>query len=185
MISQLFLDFPNIKNTKVLRISDSSQYNESIDVTCGQLLITPPGFSYPAGFNVDPYFSVVFNTASLGLSGTCPTCELSDLPDGIYIVYYSISPNEILNVEYNHMRIALLEKTYAELLCSLYAREGTFKTEEFEQQLKTLKKIKRQMDACVILVEEKHLNEKGIELYQKVEKDLNKYKGQLNKCKNC
>lgn len=185
MVSQLFLDIPHINNTKILRIKDSSYYNENIEVSCGQILITPPGFSYPVGFNVDPYFSIVLNSASLGLSETTRNDFLDDIADGIYIIHYSVSPNDQIFVEYNHMRTALLEKDYYENLCSLYTREGSFRTDEFNNKLKELKAIERLIKASVILVEEKHFNEKGIELYQRAEKLLKKYKSSLTKCKTC
>lgn len=185
MTSELLLDVPQIKNTKILRIIDSSYYNPDTKISCGQLLITPPGFSYPVGFVIDPYFSLVVNTATLGLSDTCYNCVLDDLPDGIYIIHYSINPNEDMFVEYNHMRVAAIEKLYAETLCGLYTREGSFRTDEFNKSLSKLKDIKRLIDASVIMVQEKHFNEKGLELYQKAWNELDKYKNKLTKCKNC
>jgi hypothetical protein len=42
-----------------------------------------------------------------------------EIPDGIYIIRYSVSPNLKVYVEYNHLRVTRLMTNYYKVLCEL------------------------------------------------------------------
>jgi len=60
------------------------------------------------------------NSCSLGISaaGACSP-ELPGLPDGIWNIRYSISPNDKVFVEYKYMRTVKAMNRYNAMLCSL------------------------------------------------------------------
>lgn len=103
----LSLEVPDTMNKCVLRIMDTSIYNTQKPPTCQLLQITPPGWTRPIEFNegvISPGFSVNLTACDLEMQTVNCGSSYSDLPDGIYIIKYSVAPNDIVYVEYNHLR---------------------------------------------------------------------------------
>jgi hypothetical protein len=96
-----------------------------------------------------------------------------DIPDGIYIIKYSVSPNDQVYVEYNHMRITQAMNKYYNVLCDVDANacEPPFK---IKQRLEELRFIKMYLDAAISKVEFCHEPQKGMSLYNFALKLLNK-----------
>ena len=115
----LSLEIPTVSNCDLLCIKDTSQYSSELAVDCEELLITLPGFSVPVLIKVDKDFDMCLTACILALQKTqCGTVQ-QDLPDGIYIIRYSVSPNAKVYVEYNHLRVTRLMTKYYEVLCDL------------------------------------------------------------------
>ncbi len=183
MISQLSLQIIETGDVNNLRIVDSSVYNEDIDVSCEQLLITPPGFTYPAGFDVDKGFNSLFTSENLGL--TKAGLSLTALPDGVYIIRYSINPNDRVWVEYYHLRNTQQEKSYNQLLCKLGLEPCNNIDKDMESNLKALHTARIYMDAAKSMVEYCNSPKKGMELYEYANKLIDKLESKVSSCKNC
>lgn len=185
MTTKLQLDILTTYNPQVLRVIDDSYYNENVPVECGVLLVTPPGFNYPAGYSPDPYFSMVLNSASLGLTQVCTGCQLAELPDGIYVLHYSIKPNDKVWVEYNHMRTTLALIRYAKMVCALRSRRDQYTSSEFDLISKKLRDIKDIIDNSKIMVEVCHQAQEGLAMYDQAWKELGKLETKIGKCQSC
>jgi hypothetical protein len=108
----LSLEVPTVMNTCILSIFDTSVYSDLIPVNCPTLQITVPGFSYSTELTVTPNFNQAITACDLKLQTQNCGTSYTDIPDGIYIIKYSVSPNDIVFVEYNHLRITKALKTY-------------------------------------------------------------------------
>ena len=97
-------------NTKTLGIADASVYpTDPPSVTVPNIGITVPGFNIvnlpfrPEDFNI-------FTSSTLGL--TSPLDPYLPLPDGIYLLNYSVYPNYINYVERSIMRVDQLQEKF-------------------------------------------------------------------------
>ena len=116
---QLSLELPDTNNIKVLRIFDTSIYADGIGQDCGTLSITSPGFNLPVNIEMLPGFNTTLTACTLGLQKTGCSDNLQPIPDGIYVINYSLSPNSIVQVEYNYLRVTQTVNRYYNLLCEL------------------------------------------------------------------
>jgi len=103
----LSLEVPTVANCEILSIRDTSQYSDIIAKDCPEILITVPGFNNPALIEVVPGFDLNCGEENIAL------------PDGVYVIRYSLSPNDETFVEYNHLRITAILNLYYEVLCGL------------------------------------------------------------------
>ena len=101
----LSLEIPTVSNCEVLCVKDTSQYTTKLEVDCSELLITMPGFTAPVLIKVDEKFDLCLNACVLALQKVDCGKKRTKLPDGVYVVRYSVSPNDKVYVEYNHLRI--------------------------------------------------------------------------------
>jgi len=172
----LSLEAPVTMNKCILRIVDTSVYNPNSAPTCPRLLITLPGFNVPVSFNdsqITPGFMLNLTACDLALQNNGCGTTYDDLPDGVYILKYSVSPNEFVYVEYNHLRITKALTMIQCILCNLDL--GTCDPPEtIKAKLNELTLINRYLDAAVAKVEYQHEPAKGMELYRYSIKLLNK-----------
>lgn len=171
---QLSLELPDTNNIKVLRLVDTSIYSPDIPVTCGTVRITSPGFNLPAAIEVLPYFNYVFNACSLGLQRSGCTDFSEVLPDGIYVINYSVAPNTNVFVEYNYLRTTQTNNKYFNLLCELELA-ACDPAPDVKEKLKELRIIKSFIDAAKAKVEYAGEPEAGMELFLYAQKRLQKY----------
>ena len=173
---QLFLDIPHTSNPRVFRIFDSSIYSDVLPITCATLEITPPGFNQPTSISVLPNFNLVLNACSLGIQtqGCGNSSEI--IPDGIYMLKYSISPNDKVYVEYNHLRVTQFINRYNQKLCEL-EMHACEPSADIKAQLNELRLIKSFIDAAKVKVEDCHQNNEGMELLLYAQKRLMKMDG--------
>jgi hypothetical protein len=173
---QLSLDIPHTNNPRVFRIFDTSIYSDKIPVKCGLLQITSPGFNYPMNIDVLPNFNLVLNACTLGIQskGCGDTSEV--LPDGIYKIRYSDSPNDKVFVEYNHLRVTQFINRYNQKLCAL-EMAACEPEADIKEQLKELRLIKSFIDTAKIKVEDCHENSVGMDLLLYAQKRLMKLDG--------
>ena len=173
---QLFLDIPHTSNPRVFRIFDSSIYSDVLPITCATLEITPPGFNQPTSISVLPNFNLVLNACSLGIQtqGCGDSSEI--IPDGIYILRYSVSPNDKVYVEYNHLRVTQFINRYNQKLCEL-EMHACEPSADIKAQLNELRLIKSFIDAAKVKVEDCHQNNEGMELLLYAQKRLMKMDG--------
>lgn len=117
----LSLFFPPVTNEGILLIQDTSTYDKLLQVTCPNLQITPPGYSIPASINpLNSEFNLTMNACTLGITPINSCAQfLPNLPDGIWNVRYSVSPNDYVWVDYIYMRTTKAMNRYIDLLCML------------------------------------------------------------------
>jgi hypothetical protein len=175
----LSLEVPTVMNPCILTVMDTSVYTDLIPVTCEQLNITVPGFQYSVQLDVNAGFIENITACDLNLQTTNCGTEYVDIPDGIYIIKYSVSPNDVVYVEYNHMRITKALNRYYNILCRLDVADcdPPFK---IKQKLEELNLIKMYLEAAKSKVEFCHEPQKGMSLYNYAWKLLNKMD-----CINC
>ena len=182
----LSLEIPDTMNDCILRIMDTAIYNPLSPPTCQLLQVTLPGFNVPVQFSdpvIVPGFSVNLTACDLELQNAGCGSSYTALPDGIYIVKYSVSPNDLVYVEYNHLRITKALNMIQCILCYLdvppYAP-----TEDIKHKLNQITEIRRYLDAAKAMVEYCHQPHKGMELYRYAMKMLNKMACNTN-CGTC
>jgi hypothetical protein len=98
---------------------------------------------------------------------------LEKLPDGIYIVKYSVSPNSKVYVEYNHLRVTKLLTTYYEVLCDLNVQACQPDINK-QELLSEMYYIRTMIDAAVSNVEYCQSSAQGMQLYNYAKQRLNK-----------
>ncbi len=174
---QLSLETPDTNNCKVLRVFDTSTYADGLDKECGTLQITSPGFNLPVNIEVLPYFNIVLNGCSLGLQKSGCGDALMCIPDGIYVIRYSVAPNNKVLVEYNHLRTSQTLNKYFNELCKLEINSAE-PDQDVRQKFKELQEIKSYIDAAKVKVEYCHQPEEGMELLIYAQKKLNAYSEQ-------
>lgn len=176
MITNLQVDYIDSNNVKIFRLVDDSQYNPKIkNIDCAQISITPPGFNEPRIFNVKPYFNTAFNASILGILKVKSYKDLTDLPDGVYKIKYSVSPAEELSVEYDYFRTVKLRDKFSKIACGLLDKKRDYTVNAFEDIKKDILWIDQLIDASKYKVEICCEEEKGIELYNEASYLLNKY----------
>jgi hypothetical protein len=175
MITSLQVDYIDSNNTKTFRLIDDSQYNPKIEVDCARLEITPPGFKEARIIEVKPYFNTVLNASILGILRVKSYKDLTDLPDGLYKIKYSIAPNEELFVEYDYFRTVKLRDKFSKIACGLLDKKRDYTVTAFEDIKKDILWIDQLIDASKYKIEICCDEEKGIEIYNEANFLLNKY----------
>ena len=175
----LSLEVPTVMNACILSIVDTSIYSDIVPITCETLNVTVPGFAYSNQFDVTPGFNQILTACDLQLQTVNCGETYVNLPDGIYIIKYSVSPNELVYVEYNHLRITQALVRWNKAMCNLdlAACEPTAKVQE---RLERLRIIRMYLDAAKAKVEFCQEPQKGMTLYNYAIKLLNKFD-----CKTC
>lgn len=172
MISKLALQFYEDYNSTTLTIIDRSIYNEDITVGCERLLITLPGFVHPITVPISTGFNEAFTAYDLKLTNR-NNSNLMKLPDGLYIINYSICPNDEVYVEYNYLRQTETYKKYFKKLCSLQLL-GCEEKKSTAEIIKKLQTIDMYLQAAKAYVEECGAPVRGLELHAYANKLLDK-----------
>lgn len=185
MKHKLSLAIPDTMNNWSMTIQDMSVYTELIPVSCLTLQVLVPGFIKAVTFdeNSVPALATGFirhlTACNLELQTTSCGTRFDPLPDGIYVVRLSVSPNEIVYVEYNHLRITQALIKWKERLCELQLAACDPTTDKL-LKLDKLMEIRGKFEAAKAMVEVCHKAEKGVELFNYAVKELDK----LN-CQSC
>ena len=175
----LSLEVPTVFNTCILSILDTSVYSTLIPVTCPTLNVTVPGFNYSTQLTIVPGANTILTACDLQLQTQNCNVTLSDLPDGIYVIKYSVSPNDQVFVEYNHLRISKALNIYNNILCKLDLA-ACEPSASIQKKLEILKTAKMYLDAAKAKVEFCHEPNHGMSLYNYALKIMKKLD-----CKNC
>ena len=181
----LSLEAPDTMNRCILRLVDTSVYNPATAPVCPLLQVTLPGFDLPVNFDdtiIQPGFILNLTACDLGVQTEQCGTIFSNLSDGIYILRYSVSPNDIVFVEYNHLRITCALYKYQTILCDLDIANCDPPT-EVKAKLNELRLIRMYLDAAKAQVEFCHQPKKGMELYNYAMRLLDKLACTV--CKTC
>lgn len=162
---QLSLEIPDTLNACILRIIDTSIYHEDVPIECPEIWVTPPGYwQMYRSDGVDAGFAVNLTACNLGWQvDNCDT-RYYDLPDGIYVVRYSVSPHDKVYVEYNHLRITYALNLVNKILCCLNLAgcepdvQTKAKLKEVQLYYTMLKGAKAKVEYC-------HHPKQGMDIY--------------------
>ena len=169
----LSLEIPTISNSGLLCIKDTSQYSTELAIDCSELLITLPGYKQTVLIKVDSGFDMCLTACALSTQTVdCGTVQ-SNLPDGIYVIRYSVSPNDKVFVEYNHLKVTQLMTSYYEVLCDLDVHACQPNSTK-QSLLAELGYIRTMIDAAVSNVEYCQSAAHGMQLYNYAKTRLNK-----------
>lgn len=172
---KLSLEIPTTLNKCILRITDTSVYNTLSPPQCPRLLVTLPGFNVPVSFDeteISTGFMLNLTACDLDLQTAQCGTTYTDLPDGIYIVKYSVSPNDLVYVEYNHLRTTKALDMIQCIYCNLDLG-ACDPPSEIKEKLNQLTLIQRYLEAAKSYVEWCHQPNKGMDLYRYAIKLLN------------
>jgi hypothetical protein len=175
----LSLEIPTVFNTCILSILDTSVYSDMVPVTCPTLNITVPGFHYSVELTIVPGSNTILTACDLDLQTVDCGTVFSPIPDGVYVVKYSVSPNDQVYVEYNHLRISKALNQYNDILCELDVQAcepSTF----VKSKLDKLMSARMYLDAAKAKVETCHEPQRGMALYNYAKKIMDKLQ-----CHNC
>lgn len=161
---QLSLDIQQTNNCSLFRVIDTSIYSPDLEVTCPSLEVTAPGFNQPVSVNVSANFEVLITACVLGIQRTNCGTEASVLPDGVYNIKYSVSPNNQVFVEYHYLRNCQVLNAYYLELCNLELA-ACEPTADVKAQLDELRLIKSYLDAAKAKVEHCNDVQQGMELF--------------------
>jgi hypothetical protein len=170
----LSLHVPTIYNPGILVVEDISVYDSILPVSCETLQIVYPGGSRAVQISVNQGFRSILNACTLGYTiSTACTTSCPEIPDGIYNIQYSVSPNDKVFVEYNHLRTTSALNRWNNMLCRLDMK-ACLPGKEEEYQLQQLYMIKGFIDSAKAAVEVCHRNENGINLLRYAEHLMDK-----------
>jgi hypothetical protein len=173
----LSLEAPSTLNCSILRIIDTSVYDSSIPIECPILNITLPGFNYSVEMgepDLASGFSLNLTACNLEVQTSGCGTTYNSLPDGVYVIKYSVSPNDQVYVEYNHLRTTSLRVRYNKILCDLDLSDCKPNTVTTKKMNK-LKTIDMYIQAAIAKVETCHDPKKGMQLYTYAKKLLAKF----------
>jgi len=168
-ILKLDLVYMDTHRADSFAIADTSVYPTGFIKVNPTLEVTVPGFS-PKSITFTPSSIQVYNSNTLGI--TCDDCELSNLPDGIYTVKYTLTPAYQYYVERSFMRTNMI---YSKL-------DSYFLKLDFMQCDQALKESqKKVLDTIEFFIEgaiaaaDKCMPGKAMDLYNTANDMLNKF----------
>lgn len=177
--------YHNTFNCKSLRIEDNSVYDEDLKVECPILEIKPPGMlGYIAFYFPNKNWKArTYNCSTLKLCCTKQPCKLTELPDGIYDIKYSINPNLTTIIEFSHMRVCRIMSNYIKLMGLYFSNRYLYTVKQNNEISEELLAIKDTIDSSVYSVEELLDNTLGLDLYEEALKRIkNLNDGNFTKC---
>ena len=196
----LSLNFPDTTNEGVFLIDDTSVYDpvvlntstlskptvmpcSGVALPCANLQITPPGCYTPTSLALEyGNFRLVLNACTLGiLSSTSCADSCPALPDGMYNIRYSISPNDKVFVEYKILRITQALNRYYNLLCRV-GLTPCLPSQDTNYQIRSLETIYTYLIAAKTTVENEHQFSDGMNLYRFAVALMDKMSFEPNRC---
>lgn len=163
---RLSLEVPDTTSKCLIRLVDTSSYNPLVPTNCPLLEITPPGFWKPSVLSsILPGFSLNLTACNLGLQVTNCDSYNNDLSDGVYIIKWSLSPNDQVYVEYNHLRITSALNRYQEVLCCIQRSIDCDPPKKTKEMIKQAQYIRTLLDVAKAKVEYCHSPKLGVSTY--------------------
>lgn len=169
----LSLNILETTNSKALTIIDESSYAEGLGIDCERLKIYVPGYNNPVYIEVSQNFKVNLTACILKIQKVDCGVKQGDIPDGIYIINYSVSPNDKVFVEYNYLRITGVMNAFNKVLGEIGLNNCSPESDTVEK-LKELSYIEYLIKAAKIKVEEEDKAQEGINLLSYAVKRLKK-----------
>ncbi len=178
----LSLDIPTTTNPKTFRIVDTSEYIPGITPTNCFVQILPPASTTARQYAVQPGFNLIVNASNLRIARAKKASDLVDLPDGIYTIKYSVTPNDKNYVEYYYLHNAGQYQRYIALICDLYSKRKFIPYKEFATRRNELWKVGKVIKDAKSLVEDCGKDRDGLNLYREATELLDSYQTNCHDC---
>ncbi len=181
----LNINVPDHLTECILRIEDFSIYEPLLPYAGATLQIMVPGFNKCITFDmattpeVQQGFVFTLNACMLELQTDNCGLKQYPLPDGIYNITYSVSPNAVIYHEVYHLRITSAQKQLRNLWGKLNLGPCS-PTPEIKAKFELLQTIDSYLKAAKVFVEDEKDCDKGMALYHYAKTLLDK-----SFCKNC
>ena len=175
----LSLEIPTVGNPCVLKIFDTSVYSAQVAVFQPKLYITVPGYKNACEVAFVPQSSPTLTGCDLNIQTTNCGTSYVNLPDGIYCIKYVVDPNQVVYVEYNHLRITQALNLYQKILCDIDVADCE-PPAKIKEKLEDLRLIKMYLENAKAKVETCHESQEGMTLYNYALKLL-----KALDCRNC
>lgn len=162
----LQLEVPRTFNSGVLLLKDISIYTPAIPVMCSELQILPPGFNQPAILEVQQGFDLVLNGCTMGiLPSTSCADGCPELPDGVWWFQYTVSPSNLVYVQYDYLRTVRAWNRLNSLLCDL-PLDCTLPDQQLKYDIGNIALIREYLEAAQTYVNVRHEMTRGIDMYR-------------------
>lgn len=178
--TELSLDVSNSHNEKVIRLYDTSFYYKDEPIDNYLIEILPVNKTLWLTFNVTKGFSLVLNSSNLRYKKTNDNEGLIPLPDGIYEIKQSHTPNsQTVSHTYYFRTTVFMNKLESEKnklftnVCSLSRNEYNFNRDR-------LRDLEEYLYAAKWIIEECNDKVKGKDMFEFSKKLLENY---TNECK--
>lgn len=148
-----------------MRLFDTSKYCDEDTIENYLIEVLPVNKSNWITFHVQKNFSLTLNSSNLGYKRVADKSLLVDIPDGIYEIKQSYTPNIHTLVHFYHLRTAALTLKYIEMLCKHFDNECKKDERTYNEETLFLSKIKQYIEAAEYMVSEKHDKLSGIKFY--------------------
>lgn len=159
----LGVDIIPTNNVNILHLFDTSVYAEGLGKTCIHLEITLPGFKEVRLIEPNPNFNLPLNAITMALIPETAD-YLIPLPDGLYHIRYSLSPNDQVWVELDHLRTVAFDQEMFEQRCMIKLNACS-PGEDVVKQLKDLQEVENYLKAAIAKVEYCGELDRGMELF--------------------
>lgn len=169
----LSIEIPDVLTTCIFRVIDTSTYNDNVPLDCPKLQITAPGFTTAVELQPGTDFSVNYTACDLDLQLTNCDTTRNAIPDGVYVVRYSVAPNDTVYVEYNHLRITQALNKINNILCCLDV-PNCEPLPPMKDKLKEVQLLWTMLQAAKAKVEYCHTPQHGMDIYNYVSAKLTK-----------
>lgn len=180
MEHKLGLNVITTNNQEVLHLLDESIYDADIPYVCPRIHITSPGFQYSAEIIPEAQnFNLVLTACDLEIQTTQCDSVHQLLPDGVYAIKYSVSPNEYVFVEVNHLRLTKMMNRIADIYCELEMTAGEINAKTKDKLVK-LNELENYLKSATYSIEVCGDLKKGKDLYAYAQKLIDKID-----CKHC
>lgn len=176
---KLHIEVIETSSVEVFKVIDFSLYDSILPVNCPQFLIKPPGVDFTEEITVTPNFNKTLTACDLGIQKKNCEYKYEELPDGIYAIRYSVSPNAQVYVEYNHLRMTQAKNELAKIYCDLDLNICLGNREK-EETIKKIQEIELYLSAAKSAIEACHETNKGLKMYERALTLLDKLT-----CKTC
>jgi hypothetical protein len=118
-------------------------------------------------------FDIRFTAADLAIQAQFPE-TLTCLPDGLYILRYSVNPNDTKYVKYYHLRTTRAMNTYLKELCKIQLAQCE-PTAELKQRIADLRYIRMLLDAAKAKAEFCHAPDQAQDMLNYANKLMKKF----------
>lgn len=158
-------------NKKTFAVGDNSYYESNLTIVSPTLQVTLPGYS-KRSVDFTPSSLNIYNSNTLGLTSNATTEELLILPDGIWILKYSINPSAENNISVTILKTDLLEEKFDSAFLALDVSECD--NAIYSEKLKILDDIKVFIQSAKATARACN-NTLSVKLYRLADEKLNKF----------
>jgi hypothetical protein len=162
-------------NTNLFTIKDTSVYDENFVPETPVLEVKVPGGINPVIFStLEIGFNKQINVNELHLNGN-NIFPLPALPDGNYVLRYSVAPNLRSFISYNYFRNIKQQNYFHNTVVKLHSLKSNYNNKSYYEKVRDLLWIRELMLGCKYISEELHDVNRANEEYKEINHLLNNF----------